>query len=58
MEGSPYATLLAFSDTEKIDLIILGTKGQTGFPRLLMGSVVERVASLTSKPILTVPLRP
>lgn len=33
--------IVAFADKEKIDLIILGTRGRTGFKKLLLGSVAE-----------------
>ena len=36
--------IVVFADKEKIDLIMLGTRGRTGFKKLLLGSVaVARV---------------
>jgi nucleotide-binding universal stress UspA family protein len=35
-----------FADKEKVDLIILGTRGRTGFKKLLLGSVAEGVVSI------------
>ena len=37
-----------------IDLLVLGTHGRTGLPKLLMGSVAERVFRQASCPVLTV----
>ncbi len=37
------------------DLIVLGTQGRRGLPRLVMGSVAERVVRLAAAPVLTVP---
>ncbi|MGO9621553.1 MAG: universal stress protein [Desulfobaccales bacterium] len=38
----------------RVDLIIMGSHGRTGFKRLLMGSVTERVIGQTSCPVLVV----
>lgn len=35
--------IIGFADKEKVDLIILGTRGRTGFKKLLLGSVAEGV---------------
>ena len=37
------------------DLIVLGTHGRSGFQRLLLGSVTERVVRTARCPVLTVP---
>lgn len=36
------------------DLIVMGTHGRTGFRRLLMGSVAEKVVRLAECPVLTI----
>jgi nucleotide-binding universal stress UspA family protein len=36
------------------DLIVIGTHGRTGLPRLLLGSVAARVITLARRPVLTV----
>ena len=41
----------------RADLIVMGTHGRTGFDRLLLGSVAERVLARTKCPVLTVPRR-
>ena len=53
-EGSPYATIVKYSEEQEIDLIVLGTYGRTALGDFLMGSVVERVASLSARPTLVV----
>ena len=39
---------------EKVDLIVLGTHGRTGFRKVLMGSVAEEVERLLCGPVITV----
>lgn len=53
-EGAPYEQIVQYSEEKNIDLIVLGSYGRTAFPRILMGSVVERVAALSPKPTLVV----
>jgi len=38
----------------KHDLIVIGTRGRTGLPRVLLGSVAERVVQLAPCPVLTI----
>ncbi len=40
------------------DLIVLATHGRSGFSRLLLGSVAERVVRSAACPVLTVPASP
>lgn len=53
-EGSPYENIVKYSEEKKTDLIVLGSYGRTGFTKILMGSVVERVAALSKLPTLVV----
>ena len=46
--------IIGFADKEKVDLIILGTKGRTGFKKLLLGSVAEGVVTHSSCPVMAV----
>ena len=39
------------------DLIVMGTHGRSGFDRLLLGSVAERVLAKATCPVLTIPRR-
>jgi nucleotide-binding universal stress UspA family protein len=47
-------TLLETAKEEQCDAIVLGTHGRTGLPRLLLGSVAERVARMAHIPVLLV----
>lgn len=39
------------------DVVVMGTHGRSGFDRLLLGSVTERVVAKASCPVLTIPRR-
>ncbi len=38
------------------DLVVMGTHGRRGFQHLMLGSVAERMARLSSRPVLMIPL--
>ena len=46
--------IIEFADKKKVDLIILGTRGRTGFKKLLLGSVAEGVVTHSSCPVMVV----
>lgn len=52
--GGPAEKLLQAAQREGADLIVLGSRGQGGFPRLLLGSVSERVLHHAHCPVLIV----
>ena len=54
--GSPYRKIIDMAEAEQVDLIVMATAGRTGFSRLVMGSIAERVVRTASCPVLT--LRP
>lgn len=54
--GPPAAVLLQISETRKASLLVVGTRGRTGFSRVLLGSVAEWVASAASCSVLIVHL--
>ena len=54
LDGDPAETIIAFADKVKADLIVMGTHGQTGLSRLMIGSVVEHVVREAHCPVLTV----
>lgn len=41
-------------DTEKIDLLVMGTHGRRGLDKILFGSVAEKVAQLSPVPLLLI----
>jgi hypothetical protein len=53
-DGSPYVTIVKYSEDQHMDLIVLGSYGRTALTRFLLGSVVERVAALSRLPTLVV----
>jgi len=52
--GRAARTLVELGDRLDADLILIGTRGNTGFKRLLLGSVAEEVVRTARKPVLTV----
>lgn len=46
--------IVKFANAGKFDLIIMGSKGRSGFADLLMGSVAQRVLSMSKQPVLLV----
>ncbi|MCS3901275.1 universal stress protein [Methanococcus voltae] len=54
LEGNPEKEIVEFADKINADLIVMGTTGKTGFDRLLLGSVAERVLKHTKCPVLLV----
>ena len=55
--GDPVARIFDHAVDEAADLIVMGTHGRTGFERLLLGSVAEKVLRKAPCPVLTVPPR-
>lgn len=53
-EGFAPDSILAFSASEQVDLIVMGTHGRRGFDRLMIGSVTERVLRNSLCPVLVV----
>ena len=47
--------ILVHADRLAADLIVMGTHGRSGFERLMLGSVTERVLRKARQPVLTVP---
>lgn len=53
LDGVPHARIVELS--ANADMIVMGTHGRSGLPRLILGSVAERVMRLAKCPVLTVP---
>jgi nucleotide-binding universal stress UspA family protein len=51
----PAAAIVDTAERTGTDLIALGTHGRSGFERVLLGSVTERVVRTTRCPVITVP---
>ena len=54
IEGRPHVGILQFAETNQADLIVICTRGRSGFSRWLMGSVADRVVRGASVPVLLV----
>ncbi|HEX9800716.1 MAG TPA: universal stress protein [Thermoanaerobaculia bacterium] len=54
-QGPAAATILNRAAETEADLIVLATHGHSGLDRLLLGSVTEKVARLSSCPVLVLP---
>ena len=52
VHGVPFHEILETAKTQKVDLIIMGTHGRTGFQHILLGSVAEKVVRLAPCPVL------
>lgn len=56
--GRPADEIARIARAERADLIVAGRRGAGGFPRLMLGSTAERLARLSSVPVLLVSDRP
>lgn len=52
--GYPAEEILAISEAEKCDMVVMGTHGRKGIDRILFGSVAEKVVKSSKAPVLTV----
>jgi nucleotide-binding universal stress UspA family protein len=54
LPGLPGDEIVRQAQKEKVDLVIIGTRGHSGLKRLLLGSVAEHVIRACSCPVLSV----
>lgn len=54
VEAHPVEAILQTAESEKVDLIVMGTRGRTGLQRLYLGSVTERVLRESKVPVFVV----
>jgi nucleotide-binding universal stress UspA family protein len=52
--GDPAVAIIAYAVENDIDMIVMGTRGKTGFERYLLGSVAEKVVRVSPVPVVTV----
>jgi nucleotide-binding universal stress UspA family protein len=57
IEGKPYLEIIRFAEENKIDLIVMSTRGHSGLSRWLLGSVTDRVVRGATVPLLLVQVR-
>jgi nucleotide-binding universal stress UspA family protein len=53
--GAPAQQILMQAAEARADLLVMGTHGRSGFERLMLGSVTEKVLREAACPVLTVP---
>ncbi|MBL4620920.1 MAG: universal stress protein, partial [Immundisolibacteraceae bacterium] len=49
--------IIAVADDLNTDVIVMGAQGRTGLKHFIMGSVTEKVVHLSTRPVMTIPLR-
>ena len=54
MQGDPAEEIMACAEENDMDLIVMASHGRKGIDRLLLGSVVQKVAKYALQPLLTV----
>ena len=56
-EGVPHEAILRYAEETEVDLIVMGTHGQTGEERHIVGSVAAAVVRFAEVPVMTVRMR-
>lgn len=54
LQGRSAVEIVRAAKDERVDLIVIATHGQSGWKKLISGSVTERVARLADRPVLTI----
>jgi nucleotide-binding universal stress UspA family protein len=54
LHGVPFFEIIQFSEHEKVDLIVIGTRGRTGLKQVLFGHTAEKVVKKAHCPVLSV----
>ena len=54
VEGEPYVEIIRYAEKQGADLIVISTRGHSGFSRWLLGSVTDRVVRGATVPVLLV----
>src|SRR5687768_7233535 len=53
--GAAAEEIVGLAEELPADLLVLGTHGRSGFERLFLGSVTEKVLRSTTVPVMTIP---
>ena len=54
LRGSAHDQIVRAAKNKKVDMIVIGTHGRTGWSKLFMGSVAAKVVSAATCPVVTV----
>lgn len=54
LKGNPAEKILNFAEDNNIDMIIVGSLGKSGYERILLGSVSEKIVRHAKIPVLVV----
>jgi len=54
MRGHVADEIMSLANKDKVDMIVMGAKGRSGFLDILMGSVAQRVCSIAKQPVLLI----
>jgi nucleotide-binding universal stress UspA family protein len=54
IEGEPASGILRFAHKENVDAIVMSTHGRGGLSKMIMGSVAQKVALTTKRPVMLV----
>jgi len=52
--GDAAEEILSYTESEKMDIIVMGTHGRKGLERIIFGSVAERVIKMAPVPVLSI----
>ncbi len=52
--GSPHKKIVKYAENEDVNVIIMGSHGETNLKEILLGSVTEYVVKNTTKPVLII----
>jgi nucleotide-binding universal stress UspA family protein len=55
LKGRPEKAIARAAKKHRVDLVVVGTHGRTGLPRILLGSVASRIIGAATCPVLAVP---
>ena len=54
--GDATREIVALAETEAADLIVMATHGRSGFARLVLGSITEKVIRAAACPVMVIPI--